>query len=53
MSDQSKSLVEALQSFAKQFGDDDEHNRVLIEILLEELMSSSRLNYSKEKRDGD
>ncbi len=45
--------MEALQSFAKQFGEDDEHNRVLIEILLEELMSSSRLNYSKEKRDGD
>ena len=46
-------MVEALQSFAKQFGEDDERSRLLIEILLEELMAPNRLNYSEEAKNGD
>ena len=47
MKHQENTIVEALQSFAKQFGDDSEYSRIVMEILLEEIMASEK-NYNKQ-----
>jgi len=45
----------AFQAFAKEFGPDDVYTRIILEILLEELLSPSYklvTKYHEEKKDG-
>ena len=51
MADQAGSLVEAMKAFASQFGDDSPFNRLVIEVLIEELMAVN--NSKQEKGAGD